>query len=80
MHKDSTLAHSRSVEAPYLRGTVAHHNYCDAIRAAETAQMLSSSMMMVNLGFLAIRKSCPILSTAGIVLERFFLPIFLGIL
>ena len=42
MRKDNTFAHSRSGEAPKLRGTVAHHLEGDAIRAAESAQMLSS--------------------------------------
>jgi len=42
MREDSTFAHSRAVEAPALRGIGAHHLSGDAIRAAETAQMLSS--------------------------------------
>jgi hypothetical protein len=44
MHEDSPIAHSRSVEAPDLRGTVAHHLDGDATRVAETARMLSLLM------------------------------------
>jgi len=50
MCEESTFAHSRSVEAPDLRGTGAHHLSDDAIRAAETAQMLSHTKLMMNWG------------------------------
>jgi len=48
MREDSTFAHSRSVRGSGPPSAPAHHLSGDTIRAAETAQMLPHTKLMVN--------------------------------
>ncbi len=86
MYEDSTFSHSRSVEAPDLRGTGAHHLSGAGIRAAETVQMLSSHKVvgqLRNIGSQDGVRTSPAYShyffarTAAIIPERPLTPSFL---